>query len=464
MEGNDKTLKINISDKSDPQTKNKKKSFEYSNKEEFEIDIIKNLCIETFKYKEKDKNKIILYFVDEEGDKNIINNFDELLNFAKNVDDKNLTINLYSEIKTEEKNTMNEPHINNKINDNKGNNVNIAIHNNNNENDIIYIKDKEIEELKNKIYNIEKEKEYDFTRYKNLLFYYEEFIKPTKKGNEKENDKKNEAEKKENIIHEIKNNDNKKGNNIINNENENKENKINEIENNKNGTDKKENNNNPNFEIEDQIDEFRISRTFELKKLNFDINDDIIQNDKSLKKENQIEFEDIEFINDKCSLCKKNFEKIIYKDYTKKTIILCEKCYKKNIKKNYKDNYFVINFPKNLIKLINERKLKVEKLKGKPIQDLNKFLNNLFFDKEGNFSEKEINEINDKDFSELKRIYNDMKIINEDPIKYIADYQVTFINKQKLKVDDDERNLIEKKMKLIMDNLAKITKNKNFYI
>ena len=96
-------------------------------------------------------------------------------------------------------------------------------------------------------------------------------------------------------------------------------------------------------------------------------------------------------------------------------------------------------------------------MKGKPIQDFNKFLNNLFFDKEGNFSKKEINEINDKDFSELKRIFEDMKIINEDPIKYFVDYTVTFINKQKLKVDDNERILIDKKLKLVMDILAKIS-------
>jgi len=447
MDDNAKTLKIKIKNQG-------KNNFRDLNIEkEIGIDEIKKECNNKFNYQQKDLNNIILYFVDKDDDINLINNFDELFNLSEEDEENNLSIEIISKLKTENENNINDDtHKNNKIEDSE---IKTA---NGDNGDVLANKDKEIEELKNVIYNLTKKNEYDSERYKNLLFYYEEFIKPTKKGNEKENDKKNEAEKKENIIHEIKNNDNKKGNNIINNENENKENKINEIENNKNGTDKKENNNNPNFEIEDQIDEFRISRTFELKKLNFDINDDIIQNDKSLKKENQIEFEDIEFINDKCSLCKKNFEKIIYKDYTKKTIILCEKCYKKNIKKNYKDNYFVINFPKNLIKLINERKLKVEKLKGKPIQDLNKFLNNLFFDKEGNFSEKEINEINDKDFSELKRIYNDMKIINEDPIKYIADYQVTFINKQKLKVDDDERNLIEKKMKLIMDNLAKITK------
>ena len=456
MDDNVKTLKIKIKNQG-------KNNFRDLNIEkEIGIDEIKKECNNKFNYQQKDLNNIILYFVDKDDDINLINNFDELFNLAEEDEENNLSIEIISKLKTENKNNINDDtHKNNKINDNGVKTANGDI------GDVLANKDKEIEELKNVIYNLTKKNEYDSERYKNLLFYYEEFIKPTKKGNEKENNKKNEAEKKENIIHEIKNNENENGNNIINNEKENKENKINEIENNrnenknklknnKNGTDKKENNNR-NFEIEEQIDEFRISRTLELKKLKFDINDDIIQNDKSLKKEIPIEFEDIEFINEKCSICKTKCDKKIYKGYTKKKIFLCENCYKKDIKKDYKDNYFVINFPKSLIQLINERKLKGEKLKNKPILDFNKFLNNIFFDKKGNFSKKEINEISDKDFSELKKIYEDMKLINEDPIKYFADYQVTFINKQKEKVDDNEKNLIDKKLKLVMNILAKIT-------
>ena len=87
---------------------------------------------------------------------------------------------------------------------------------------------------------------------------------------------------------------------------------------------------------------------------------------------------------------------------------------------------------------------------------LNIFLNKIFFDNEGNFSKKEINEINDKDFSELKRIYDDMIFINEDPLKYFSDYQVTFINKQKLKLNDNEQKLIDKKLKLVLDNFVKL--------
>jgi len=472
MEGNDKTLKINISDKSDPQTKNKKKSFEYSNKEEFEIDIIKNLCIETFKYKEKDKNKIILYFVDEEGDKNIINNFDELLNFAKNVDDKNLTINLYSEIKTEEKNTMNEPHINNKINDNKGNNVNIAIHNNNNENDIIYIKNKEIEELKKKIYNLEKEKEYDFTRYKNLLFYYEEFIKPTKneKGNKenKENDKKKIKNTNNEII------ENNRNENVFNkNKDENKESKVNEkekennVKNNEN--DKKENNNKINDGLEEN-NFFKKSNTFvegSNKKKNLQSSQNLrqsenlwdIDDDKNLKKQIQINYKEIELVYTKCLLCHKKCNNKIYKDYRGNKYI-CENCFKKKIKNSDYDNFFEIKFPPQLINYLD---IKRKELGNKPVDGFNKVLNNIFFDNEGNFKTEEINKIDEKDFLELEKIYNDLRLINEDPIKYFADYQNAFINKQKVKFEDIKKKLIDEKLKLVVDNLLKLKNKINYW-
>ena len=49
-----------------------------------------------------------------------------------------------------------------------------------------------------------------------------------------------------------------------------------------------------------------------------------------------------------------------------------------------------------------------------------------------------------------------MIFINEDPLKYFSDYQVTFINKQKLKLNDNEQKLIDKKLKLVLDNFVKL--------
>ena len=185
MDDNDKTLKINISNK------NKTITFDLSYTQEIGFEEIKTICIDKFKYQEKNKNNIILYFVDEDEDKNIINNFDELFNFAKEDGENNLSINLFSELKAKEKNNINDLDKNNKMNDNGANTVN-GYMNNNNKDNIIYIKNKEIEELKNENYNLKKKNEHDFERYKNILFYYEEFIKPTRNEKEEENNKKNE--------------------------------------------------------------------------------------------------------------------------------------------------------------------------------------------------------------------------------------------------------------------------------
>ena len=97
MGDNNKTLKINISNEE------KTQAFDLNYTNEIGIDEIKNEYIKNIKYQEKDKDKIILYYIDKEGDKNIINNFDELINFAKEVDEKNLSINLFFELEKNEK-------------------------------------------------------------------------------------------------------------------------------------------------------------------------------------------------------------------------------------------------------------------------------------------------------------------------------------------------------------------------
>ena len=460
MENNNKTLLINISNKS------KTKEFKYSYTKEIRIEDIKDLCNKNFYNQKKDLNNIILSFVDEDGDTNIINNFDELINFSKKVDENNFSINIFCEERKEKNNNINAPHKENKINNNKGNII--KDDNKNDINDIICTKDKEIEDLKNEIYNLKKKNEYDFERYKNLLFYYQEFIKQDI----------NEKEKKDNDINKIENN--KNGNNIKNKENEKIENKVNEKEINKNEeqniiknneNEKKEENNNKiniefkenknekrnkyDLEIPNQNIDLQMAKTFNYKKAKWDFIDDKIQIDTNLNKKGQINLKYIEFINERCFLCKHRSENKIYKDYIEKKSYLCENCYNKN-KKIYKDKYFEIKFPKELLDIIMERKLKRKELGNKPIIDFNNFLNNIFFDNKGNLSTKEIIEINDKDFSELKKIYNNMILISEDPVKYFADYQISFINKPKLKLNDNEKNVVEKKLALFLDNLTKL--------
>jgi hypothetical protein len=212
--------------------------------------------------------------------------------------------------------------------------------------------------------------------------------------------------------------------------------------------------------VPNQINDLQISKTFIHNKSMRNIIDDEIQNDKNLIKENPIKFEDIEFINQKCSICKKKTESNLYKDYKNKDkdIYICEICYRNINKKEHKNHYFEIKFPENVLKLKKERKIRRKVLGNKPINDFNNFLKKIFFDNEGNFSLKEINEINEKDFSELKRIYDDMMLIKENPVKYFAEYQVSYINKQKMNLDENGKKLIEKKLKLVLDNLTKLQK------
>ena len=387
----------------------KNKSFIVPFRKGLKIEEIKSQCLSNFELEEKDINNLILLYVDENMDKIIINNLDELLIFKKGMNSQNFLFELIVEI-NQEINDMNKLKM---------------------KNDNLDEKDKIIIELKKEIENLEKKCENYEKKIKNKIniiesintiniFSEEDIIK------EKKSKKKNENE------NEIKENNNK-----INNEF--KENKI----------DKRYN---YILEVSKQITDLQFTKTFKLSERICDINDD-----KNLKNEYPLKFKDIEFIHEKCLLCKKKCENKIYRHYKKKNIYLCENCYKKEIKSQYKDDYFKIKFPEKVLKLKEQRKIRIriKELGDKPIIDFNNFLNNIFFDKEGNFSKKEINEINDKDFSELKRIYNDMIFIKENPVKYFADYQVTFINKQRMKMDDHEKNLIDKKLKLVLNNLIK---------
>jgi hypothetical protein len=49
-----------------------------------------------------------------------------------------------------------------------------------------------------------------------------------------------------------------------------------------------------------------------------------------------------------------------------------------------------------------------------------------------------------------------MILINKDPGDFFAEYQSSYINIQKMKLDDNKRKLIDKKLKLFFDNLLKL--------
>jgi len=103
----------------------------------------------------------------------------------------------------------------------------------------------------------------------------------------------------------------------------------------------------------------------------------------------------------------------------------------------------------------------------------NDFLSGIFFDKDGNLSNQKYieNKWNNKI---LKNLYNEMKKIKVDPLKYFENYQKQTIN-QKLESIKKEGNhkeiiaLISQKLKEIYNNLLKLAQadgaktNNSFY-
>ena len=313
----------------------KNKNFIVPYKKGLKIEEIKKQCKDNFELEKEDINHLILLYADENMDKIVINNLEELFIFKKGINKSNFLFELIVEI-NQEINYLNKLKMKNDNFDEKDK--------------IIFELKKEIENLRKKCENYEK-------KIKKNIF----IIESTNRINIF-----NEENKiKEKAIEKIKNeNEINENNNKINNEF--KENKI----------DKRYNS---VLKVSNQITDLQFSKTFKSGESKWDLNNDKIQNDKNLINKNPIKFKDIEFIHEKCFLYKKISDIRIYKDCKEYKLYLCENCYKKKIKSHYKDDYFEIKFPENVLKLKKERKIRINALGNKPINDFNNFLNNIFF-------------------------------------------------------------------------------------
>ena len=294
----------------------KNKSFIAPYKKGLKIEEIKKQCQINFELEKEDINNIILFYIDENMDKIVINNLDELLIFKKGISKRKFLIELILEI-NQEINYMNKLKM---------------------KNDNFDEKDKIIIELKKEIENLKKKCENYEKKIKNNI----NIIESTNTNNiYNEEDKiKEKTSKRKKNKNEIKENKNK-----INNEF--KENKINKRY-------------NYVLEVSKQITDLQFPKTFKSGEAIRDINDDKIQNDENLKNENPTKFENIEFIHEKCLLCLKKSDYKIYKNYKEKKLYLCEKCYKKGIKNKNKDDYFEIKFPWEYFKIKRREKNKKE--------------------------------------------------------------------------------------------------------
>ena len=360
--------------------KNKDGKYEIPLNEVESIEKIKEDCKQKLGLGNIDINKINLYFIDDNEDKNIINDFNDLIEHSNiNNENDNLSIELFVEISEEKESIIN--------NENKYNTISI---NNNKENsNKIFVddKDRKIKELnvviEKLIMKLQKYKD----KLKELMDKYEKKISEIKKVHSKKENR--------DLLHE---------NNI----------KI-----------KNENINN-----------------LYLK-----------SNDINAKERKILYIEDIQYINIKCNKCKKKNNKNIFQCVYCENYFLCQDCLNKNNKKakRFHDHkylyFFEIIFPIELMTLI-KRKEKNYKVYYEVIDKFNDFLDSIFFDEDGNFSNKKIDK---QHIEKLKSLCNDMNNFNEDPFKYFKDYKQYYINPKIKNVENDEN---EKKQKEILPSIG----------
>ena len=503
------------------------KNFEIKTNNDISLEEIKKKCVEEIKYNEKDINKITLWYIDEEHDKNLINDSIDLIKYSKEIEFSTNVINLTVEINNKDNYKDNKELKKNKNEEEeKEKNINIQNNTNININKLKSDKNENIQKLNYEIKLLKDEVNYYKERIKNIIQYYEDFLAKMKnkyekdliksiqkfnmtiqdlvnekinhsentninqnkiieKGNQKNKNYKNEKKEEGNHINKINENEKKEEGNKINNINKNE---INE-----------ENNKNQN-EINEGINEINIfnkaqtiveKKNDKIKEKLEDINDkklsqliDNVENNKKKKvkkekekkekenifnllntpegetpiinnklKENgkDYNFENIEFINNKCNNCKQLPKKINYKCVLCDNYFLCEACHKICRKNKFHEHFdfFEIRYPNEVIKQMQEKITEATKLR-KTLASFYGLLNFIFFDKKGDLLIKEFNK---NDVKSLKPICKDMKSVNADPMEYYSEYKLTFINAQLDKLNEESREILSNKIKTFFVSL-----------
>ena len=143
--------------------------------------------------------------------------------------------------------------------------------------------------------------------------------------------------------------------------------------------------------------------------------------------------ENLEFINNKCKICNKISLYSIYKCVLCNNIYLCYNCYNNNnINTIHEHNIFCeIYYPKEFITQIKE-KIEIDDI----IDNYYYILNSIFFDKNGNLSEKLYNDFNTK---KLEIICEFMKSFEADPYLYFAQYKNAFIMNELKKLEPESK-------------------------
>ena len=216
----------------------------------------------------------------------------------------------------------------------------------------------------------------------------------------------------------------------------------------------------------------------EIKKTNFIKNKDILKQIKEInihlfnnfninQNENKISrlkkdgknyiLSELEFINNKCNKCNKISSENNYKCVLCENYFICNNCYKVK-SKFHEHDFFKIKYPSEINKQMkNTKKNNISYISL--INKFNEILNDIFFDKDGNLSTKEI-----KDFSKfnLNQIYIDMKAKNESVFNYFSNYKMNIINQKQLKkINEEDQNKIYNKIMSLVNKLSEIEERFN---
>ena len=303
---------------------------------------------------------------------------------------------------------------------------------------IIEDKDKKIKEITLEIDNIkEKYDKFYKDKIKDIIVYYEQIISPS------EIKKKINGLDYENFKNNIFNYDNKA--NKLTKNNEYIIIRNNEIE-------IKKTNFIKNKDILKQIKEINI-HLFN----NFNINQNENKISRLKKDGKNYILSELEFINNKCNKCNKISSENNYKCVLCENYFICNNCYKVK-SKFHEHDFFKIKYPSEINKQMkNTKKNNISYISL--INKFNEILNDIFFDKDGNLSTKEI-----KDFSKfnLNQIYIDMKAKNESVFNYFSNYKMNIINQKQLKkINEEDQNKIYNKIMSLVNKLSEIEERFN---
>ena len=413
---------------------NDKSYFEIHTKK-ISLEELKKKCQIEFKYDEKDIEKMDLWYIDDDKDKNLINNGNELFLFAKEIDFSKFSINLTLQLSNKKIN-IKEEKIEEQKNKEKNNFIDEVNEGNNEEKDI------EIKKLQKEIDFLKEEINYHKQRNKNIILKYEEVLNEFRV--KKESKKINEIRDKNNEI----NNINSQGIEDY----QTNHNDINDYYKKEIFEKEKIQNKNNNETAKDFVFINQIKNDSQNQLSNNNNLNDINVNNKLKDNEEKYNLKNLEFINNNCKKCNKKSMKSIFKCVICDNYYLCEVCHKNNIKGKFHEHneFFHILYPNGLQTQI-ARKENINIKFNNAVNSFYILLREIFFDQNSNITAKEISK---KEIKSLNKICKEMDSLNASALEYFSEYQKIYINKE-LKNDEKLRANIFQKVSIIVNNITK---------